>query len=185
MSDWEADDFDPSAQVTDKIVTLGLEVKKDNLKTDASKTGELSEREKRELQLQSDVDISADLLGLQTNKKKQFEDFHRANEFVDYANELGAQFSGRAKHEHYLLFVNGLVGHLVKPMNKLQLQTIRETVQGYLNVIEKREEEEKKHKQEIKEKTQAKKKTKKMLYEDTVEDDYDDAKYDKEFSNYF
>lgn len=49
--------------MTDKIVTLGLDVKKDNLKTDLVKTGELSEQEKRELQLQSDVDISADLLG--------------------------------------------------------------------------------------------------------------------------
>lgn len=70
-------------------------------------------------------------------------------------------------------------------MNKLQLQTIRDTVQGFLNVIEKREEEQKKQKQDNQEKVKAKKKNKKMLYEDTVEDDYDDAKYDKEFSNYF
>jgi hypothetical protein len=69
----EADDFDPSAQVTDKLVTLGLDVKKDvkevNVKQDSkatpatSNSGELTEKEKLEKQVKSDQEIAMDLFG--------------------------------------------------------------------------------------------------------------------------
>lgn len=57
----EKDDFDCTAQITDKLVTLGLD---DALKNDSRKGAELTEKEKLALQMKSDEDIGLELLGV-------------------------------------------------------------------------------------------------------------------------
>uniref|UniRef100_A0A915EB06 Eukaryotic translation initiation factor 3 30 kDa subunit n=1 Tax=Ditylenchus dipsaci TaxID=166011 RepID=A0A915EB06_9BILA len=183
MSDWEADDFDPSAQVADRMVTLGLDTvlkKEAAVKHDSKNSfggaetgGELTEKQKLERQKQSDKEIAMDLFGIESEKQKTWEDLKKPADFSEHAEIIGGQIASKSKESNYLLFVNTLVKEICQPMTKLQLQTVRDTISKYISAIEKKEEEQKKQ-QSVKQQVKTKKVVKKELYEDTVEDEYDD-----------
>jgi len=203
MSDcWDDDDYDPNehlkAQLSEKIVTLGLENakrtvvegperlnnegEKDVKGAGGSKTSalsaaelrELSEQQKREAQLSSDAAAAADLFGLASDKDRKFDDLQKKEEFEKYAEILGEQISNRADNAHYLSFVNTLVDALTKPMKKTQLETIEKTVQDHLAVYRKKDAEEQSKVVEQKQVKTKKKETKKKLMEDSIVDEYDD-----------
>lgn len=59
-------------------------------------------------------------------------------------------------------------------MTKIQLQTVSDTIQGYLNIQNKKDDEMKKKNLEAKKVVISKKTKKKQIMEDHVEDQYDD-----------
>uniref|UniRef100_A0A915E2J1 Uncharacterized protein n=1 Tax=Ditylenchus dipsaci TaxID=166011 RepID=A0A915E2J1_9BILA len=75
MSDWEADDFDPSAQVADRMVTLVWILSETG--------GELTEKQKLERQKQSDKEIAMDMFGIESEKQKTWEDLKKPADFSD------------------------------------------------------------------------------------------------------
>jgi hypothetical protein len=203
MSDWDDDDYDPNeqlkAQLSEKIVTLGLENvkkeepvrtnepgetgKKDTNKASSSAAGrELSEQQKREAQLNSDAAAAMDLFGLAQDKGRKYEDLSKKEDFQKYAEELGEQIATRSDNPHYLLFVNTLVDQITKPMKKIQLEMVEKTVSDHLEVYRKKDAEEQKKVVELKAAKTTKKQTKKKIMEDTVEGEYDD--YMDKYENY-
>ncbi|KAI1710827.1 translation initiation factor eIF3 subunit domain-containing protein [Ditylenchus destructor] len=204
--DWDADDFDPTAQLADKLVTVGLDDKmkkeKEPEKTEATKAGrsgsnagrssppdgELTEAQKLELQKESDADLAMDLFGFKADKQKTWEDLRNPGDFKEHAQLMGEKIASKSSNPNYLLFTNSLTEHMCQPMTKIQLQTIRDTVQQYITAIEKREAEEKKQapvsaKPNQKGKSGNKKTVNKEKFEDYVSDEFDeyDSTMDREY----
>ena len=153
--------------------------------TSVGSNRELTEQEKREAQLRSDAAAAMDLFGIAAaaeRKEPTFEDLRSKADFQSYAEKLGEQMVARSSDPQYLFFVNSLVDQLTKPMNKLQLQTVRDTVQAHLDVILKREDEQQKRKVEQLKQKETKKTKKNQVKEDYVEGEYDD--YDEQFNKY-
>ncbi|KAL3117247.1 hypothetical protein niasHT_007650 [Heterodera trifolii] len=198
---WDDEDYDPSAQMADKIASLGLDdvirqqqpkgekvptqATNNSRKEGTAKEGatELSEREKREAQMRADGTAAMDLFGLAVERKEPtFDDLRTKDDFQAFADKLGEQIGARNDDANYSLFVSALVDHMTKPMSKLQLQIVMAKIQAHLDVHLKREEEEQKLQQEKTSKKETKKAKKKELEEDVIEDEYDD--YDEQLHRY-
>ncbi|KAF7625998.1 hypothetical protein Mgra_00009823 [Meloidogyne graminicola] len=203
---WDDEDYDTtaqlSAQATEKIADLGLDVNKQQkasnstsyledrtkntskgkFKTSSFNDVELTEKEKREAQLRADAAAGMDLFGITPDhKEKSFKDLQTKADFLAHAEKLGEEITERREHPHYLTFVNSLIEQMIGPMTKLQLEIIRNTVQYEKNIDVhlKREEEEQKKKLEPQKLKTVKKAKNKQMHEDLLEDEYDD--YDEKF----
>uniref|UniRef100_A0A1I7S628 Eukaryotic translation initiation factor 3 30 kDa subunit n=2 Tax=Bursaphelenchus xylophilus TaxID=6326 RepID=A0A1I7S628_BURXY len=198
MDDWDADDFDPTAQLQDKIATLGLEEKlrdepepepkkeKSN-KAASSKAKpaasggqrELSRAEILDLQKRSDMELFADLIGAESTDKK-FTELESRLDFTEFAEKTASAFSARSGSAYYTDFVTVLVDQITNPLNKFQLENIVTLLQGKVKQLaeaekaEKEKEEAEKAAREAQSKQKNKKKIKKEVFDDYVEDDYDD-----------
>ncbi|CAD5205892.1 unnamed protein product [Bursaphelenchus okinawaensis] len=196
MDDWDADDYDPSAQLQDKIATLGLEDKlKDepakevkeskSSKSQSSKSAsaggqkDLSQAEIMEMQKRSDMELFADLIGAESTDKK-YSELESRLEFKEFAERTAAAFTARSNTGFYVDFVTVLVDEITKPMNKFQLENVVNMLQGKVKQlaeaekIEKEKEEAAKAARDAQGKQKNKKKIKKEVYDDYVEDEYDD-----------
>jgi len=205
MSDWEDDDYDASAQLSEaRLVELGLDTKKADVKTAAAAGGDkkstaavttngsrdnnqqfrefMTDEEKRAAQLAGDLEHARGLLGIDDESsggQAYYSDFSASNlrtkeDFVRYGERLGAEVANRSDSPYYLDMVIALMEHIVKPMKKIPLESVDAVIRKHLDVFLKKEEAELQKVAEQKQQREQKKKKKKQLNEDLVEDEFDD-----------
>ncbi|KAI6179940.1 SWIRM domain-containing protein [Aphelenchoides besseyi] len=204
------DDFDPSAQIDNKLAdamaTYGLDQKLKaaattaetekkeaekktavtNKNTKSSSTSQqkrdLTQAEIRELQQRGELEMFADLLGVEMEDKK-FGDLETKTEFTDYAQKAGNAFVERSDAQFYSDFVYTLIDQVTHPLNKFQLENIVLRLNDRIKQLTEVEAQERAEKEKAAEQKKAQSKggqqkkkntIKKEVFEDCLEDDYDD-----------
>uniref|UniRef100_A0A914BW96 Eukaryotic translation initiation factor 3 30 kDa subunit n=1 Tax=Acrobeloides nanus TaxID=290746 RepID=A0A914BW96_9BILA len=197
--DWDADDFDPTAdgKLTEKLVELDLtgkakqeeEAKKEDKSSANSKpnrTGktpksdrELTEKEKLELVKKSDLSMARELLGMDSDEEGgiSFDKLKTQSEFEEYAENLAEKLKVQLNNKQYEHFVAYLVKKLVEPLDTFRFGNADGFIKAELKALnakiqEKAEEE--KAKLPAKQPAKTTKKKNKQMYDGYVGDEYDD-----------